>query len=131
PDERESPPEMWSPAFTLWMRACRFADCVDEVRSHIRRVLDANPFTTLRVVLECQGADVEAQFSRRFLEAVTAECQRTPTYLDRYYALQPGRANGAKRVILVVPAGARPEWVEEVEPVATVVTEPRALASGY
>jgi hypothetical protein len=52
-------------------------------------------------------------------------CQSRPTYLDRYYALQPGRPNGAKRLILLLPAGLRqsfaPGWIEEVGATATLV----------
>ena len=52
-------------------------------------------------------------------------CQANPTYLDKYFAIQPGRANGAKRLILILPVALREqlplEWVEDVGQLATVV----------
>jgi hypothetical protein len=47
-----------------------------------------------------------------------AACQARPTYLDKYYALQPGRPNGAKRLIVLLPLALREqlpsEWGEEM-----------------
>ena len=54
-----------------------------------------------------------------------AACQEQPTYLDKYYALQPGAANGAKRLIVLLPGALRGrvsrEWLEEAGALATVV----------
>jgi hypothetical protein len=56
-------------------------------------------------------------------------CQSRPTYLDRYYSLQPGRPNGAKRLVLLVPDGLRTglgeDWLEEAETFATVICQER------
>jgi hypothetical protein len=63
--------------------------------------------------------------SSRLLGEIGAACQEHPTYLDRYYALQPGRPNGAKRLIVLLPISMRdevdPEWRDETGECATVV----------
>ena len=45
--------------------------------------------------------------------------------MDRYYALQPGRPNGAKRLIVLLPAELRPllggDWIERIGADASVV----------
>jgi hypothetical protein len=59
------------------------------------------------------------------LDGLLASCQSRPTYLDRYYALQPGRPNGAKRLIVLLPLALRPhleaDWLAEIGAVATLV----------
>ncbi len=59
------------------------------------------------------------------LGELMAACQASPTYLDKYNALQPGRPNGAKRLIVLLPLALRTqlprEWGEEVGRLATVV----------
>jgi hypothetical protein len=95
----------------------------------IERVQEANPFTTLQVVLElAEGAGAEAvrrSLGPRTLEALLAACQSRPTYLDRYYALQPGRPRGAKRLVLLLPPGLCPlvgkAWFDEAGALATCV----------
>jgi hypothetical protein len=66
-----------------------------------------------------------AGLSPRVLEMLTAACQERPTYLDKFYALQPGRPNGAKRLIVLLPSRLRAmldgAWLDEVSTVATVV----------
>jgi hypothetical protein len=59
------------------------------------------------------------------LDSLTAAGFARTTYLDEYYALQPGRVNGAKRLIVVLPGSLRdqldPDWVAEISPAATLV----------
>jgi hypothetical protein len=54
--------------------------------------------------------------------------------LHRYYALQPGRPNWAKLLVLVVPSALRArldeQWVEQVGEWATVVWRGRAEDKG-
>src|SRR5262249_13266370 len=78
-------------AFTLGLRAADFDVRRREAAALVRRLLDDNPFTTLQVVLDATDQRTPAALSPRTLEALTAACQDHPTYLDRYYALQPGR----------------------------------------
>lgn len=97
-------------AFTLWLTSEDFDRRRTVAAGLIREVLADNPFTTLQVVLDCRDRlPAAATFAD-----LTAACQERPTYLDRYYALQPGGPVGAKRLV-VVPAGdAPPVWVDEV-----------------
>jgi hypothetical protein len=125
----EEPPPLRSQAFTLWLRSSDFGRHLGQAAQYIRRVFDADPFTTLQVVLEPAPATDPANVCRglpvRVLEALTAACQAAPTYLDRYYALQPGRPNGAKRLIVVLPSELRsrcPEkWKDGLGAHATLV----------
>jgi radical SAM superfamily enzyme YgiQ (UPF0313 family) len=122
-------PERRSQAFTLWLQASDFGARRREAAALIREVLDANPFTTLQVVLEPAPGVATPALPRtlipRLVEALTAVCQGRPTYLDRYYALQPGRPNGAKRLIVLLSAALRPQlpgdWLDEIGGLATVV----------
>jgi radical SAM superfamily enzyme YgiQ (UPF0313 family) len=121
-------PERRAQAFTLWLRAADFAARRPEAAALVEQVLDDNPFTTLQLVLEpAEGQEADAvlqSLSPRTVEALLAACQSRPTYLDRYYAMQPGRPGGAKRLVVVLPLALRPclgGWVEEAGDHATVV----------
>jgi radical SAM superfamily enzyme YgiQ (UPF0313 family) len=119
------PPGRRAQAFTLWLRSAKFAAGRREAAGLIRQVLADNPFTTLQVVLEPSPAAEPEAPSPGLLEELTAACHSRPTYLDRYYALQPGRANGSGRLVVLLPAGMRgrlaPERLEELGALATVV----------
>jgi radical SAM superfamily enzyme YgiQ (UPF0313 family) len=107
--------------FTLWLRSAHFDEHRQAAVRCIRQVLDANPFTTLQVILEPSShalpATLERDLSLSLFESLASACQASPTYLDRYYALQPGRTNGAKRLITLLPIHWRPlvspEWIEQ------------------
>jgi radical SAM superfamily enzyme YgiQ (UPF0313 family) len=125
-------PERRSQAFTLWLRVDDFDRHRDAAAALVRRVLDDNPFTTLQVVLE---PDAASGVSPSFLQALFAVCQERPTYLDKYYALQPGGTNGAKRLIVLLPREWRPrvsaDWLEAVGALATLAwrgADPKAEA---
>jgi radical SAM superfamily enzyme YgiQ (UPF0313 family) len=130
-DDRPPAPaaERRAQAFTLWLRSAAFDRCGRTAAGLIREVLRDNPFTTLQVVLEPAGdvdaAAVQRQFRPRLLEGLTAACQEAPTYLDKFYALQPGRANGAKRLVVLLPRGLRPrldpDWIDDAAACATLV----------
>jgi radical SAM superfamily enzyme YgiQ (UPF0313 family) len=125
----EAPPgESRAQAFTLWLRSAHFDESALAAAGLVRQVLDANPFTTLQVVLEPLNAEargIPETLSRRTLDTLSSACNARPTYLDWYYALQPGRPNGAKRLVIALPEGVHADldarWVEEVEPSATLV----------
>jgi hypothetical protein len=123
-----SPAQRRMQAFTLWLRSACFARRGPEIPRIIAEVLEANPFTTLQVVLEpteeWTAAAIRRQLGTPLLEELLAACHVRPTYLDKYYGLQPGRPNGAKRLIVLLPAELRAElgdWVEEVGSSATLV----------
>jgi radical SAM superfamily enzyme YgiQ (UPF0313 family) len=124
----ESPPlpENRAQAFTLWLRAAEFAPHRAAIVQCVQRVLADNPFTTLQVVLEPTDGEAAARgLPPRLLNDVTVACQQNPTYLDRFYALQPGRPNGAKRLVIVLPKKLRGRldraWLEAVNQEATLV----------
>jgi len=107
-------------AFTLWLRSADFQRDRGACCRWIDKLLEANPFTTLQVVLEPQGDP------RRLTPVVLGElwevCQRRPTYLDRFYALQPGRPSGAKRLVIrLADSPTDSPWLREVADLATVV----------
>jgi radical SAM superfamily enzyme YgiQ (UPF0313 family) len=116
-------------AFTLWLRSARLGRHGHAMAGLIQEILRANPFTTLQVVLEPAGEltpeAVRREVGARLLNELMAACQANPTYLDKYYALQPGRPHGAKRLVLLLPLALREqllqEWVEQVGELATVV----------
>jgi radical SAM superfamily enzyme YgiQ (UPF0313 family) len=130
-DRDEIPPfpaEQRLQACTLWLRSAAFHLRTRRVGELIRNVLDVNPFTTLQVVLEPEGVEpayVHQHLDDSWLQTLLLMCQETPTYLDKYYALQPGALNGAKRLVLLLPLALRErlavEWIERVGDSATLV----------
>jgi radical SAM superfamily enzyme YgiQ (UPF0313 family) len=128
-DQPAPPVNRRAQAFTLWLRSAQLDRHSAQIAALVREVLGANPFTTLQVVLEPQellnAAEICRQLSSRYLAALTATCQEVPTYLDKFYALQPGRANGAKRLIVLLPLRLRremrEEWIEDIGELSTLV----------
>jgi hypothetical protein len=116
-------------AFTLWLNSRDFCAQRHQAAAMIRRLLDEDPYTTLQVVLDAGSvaatADLQRTITIEGIESLWAACQARPTYLDKYYAVQPGRPNGAKRLVVVVPAELRSrlpgEWIEEVGALAALV----------
>jgi radical SAM superfamily enzyme YgiQ (UPF0313 family) len=110
-------------AFTLWLRSADFHRDRAEAAAWVARVLDEDPYTTLQVVLEPTG---DARLlTPQVLAAIYTAGQERPSYLDRVYALQPGRPIGAKRLIALLPYSQRArlgdEWVQRAGVYATLV----------
>jgi radical SAM superfamily enzyme YgiQ (UPF0313 family) len=101
-----------SQAFTLWLRGVHLPRHRAVIAGLIREVLSANPYTTLQVVVEPTGRvddrAVADALDPAFLDALLAACLENPTYLDKFYALLPGRPNGAKRLVVLLPIERRP-----------------------
>jgi radical SAM superfamily enzyme YgiQ (UPF0313 family) len=124
-----SPVERRAQVFTLWLRSERLHQHGDAIAKLIRGLLQDNPFTTLQVVVEPAGKlsseVVCREIGPSLLGALMAVCQASPTYLDKFYALQPGRINGSKRLIVLLPLSLRKQlpfaWVEAVGEAATLV----------
>jgi radical SAM superfamily enzyme YgiQ (UPF0313 family) len=116
PENSWCPADHWQ-ALTLWFQSSQFADAGERIADHIRRILAANPFTTLQIVLDASdrplSPPVEVGLSLAFLQQVVATGQQSSTYLDRYYSMQPGKAIGAKRVIVILPEDMRPGISED------------------
>jgi hypothetical protein len=121
-------------AFTLWLLSSQFHQKRIRIVELIRQILTANPFTTLQIVLEskkaCSVHGVPESLNINLLRQLLAVCQESSTYLDRYYAVQPGSTSGAKRLIVLLPATMRSmlsdSWREAAGEHATLVwqTEP-------
>jgi radical SAM superfamily enzyme YgiQ (UPF0313 family) len=128
---RPAPPpaERQAQALTLWLRSARFGQHGREAAALVCERLREAPFTTLQVVLEPAGEQtpeaVRREVSPRLLGELMAACQAAPTYLDKFYALQPGGPNGAKRLIVLLPMELRrdmgEEWIEEIGELAALV----------
>lgn len=116
-------PERKAQAFTLWFRSKFFKRHRDTMERTLLRLLEENPFTTLQVVLEPIAEP--RSLTPMLLDDLWAACMTRPTYLDRYYTMQPGRAMGAKRFILLLPGNLRrqlgPDWVDEMSEQAALV----------
>ena len=115
-------------AFTIWFTSRRFESHSARATACVQRVLNDNPFTTLQVVVDASAAClefVEGNSARQLLDAITAAGLNHPTYLDKYYALQPGRPNGAKRLVVILPGRFRDELgpgeTDEIGEIATLV----------
>jgi radical SAM superfamily enzyme YgiQ (UPF0313 family) len=129
--DRPAPPsaDCRAQAFTLWLRSAHFGHQGRTAARLIHELLRDNPFTTLQVVLEPTGElsppAVRREVGVPLLSELMAACQTTPTYLDKFYALQPGRPNGAKRLVVVLPVALRTQfpraWSGEIGNRATVV----------
>ncbi len=92
-------------AFTLWTKSSTLIAYSPRIAATIREILEANPFTTLQVVLE--SALVAKVLDEGPLNQIVEACHANPTYLDKYYSLQPGEPRGAKRIVLLIPDGQR------------------------
>ncbi len=115
-------------AFTVWFTSACFDRHAARVAACVRRVLADEPFATLQIVLDASDVKSESltqSLTPRLLDALAAAALERPTYLDKYYALQPGRTNGAKRFVVVLPGRSRddldPDWVDAIGTTAAVV----------
>jgi radical SAM superfamily enzyme YgiQ (UPF0313 family) len=129
--------------FTLWLRSSDFTAHRKRAVEYVDQILAANPFTTLQIVLEPTGDP--RRLNVQTCESILRAAFRQPTYLDRFYSVQPGRTKGAKRLIVALPPDASradekwsspsspsPEWLANLEEIATIVTlnDPRTAIVG-
>jgi hypothetical protein len=124
---RPPSPAIRAQAFTLWLRAADFREHAGRAVDLVRELLADNPFTTLQVVLEptvTSAALIHQGLPSAIPSDLLSACLKCPTYLDRFYALQPGRPNGAKRLVLLLPHRLRSEchraWLAEIGETASV-----------
>jgi hypothetical protein len=129
----EAPVEATTPspkaqAFTLWLRSRNLAVQRDMIAALLRRLLRANPFTTLQVVFDPKNSDaagVQSSLDPESLGVWLQACQEQPTYLDKYYAMHPGSPRGAKRLIVLLPFALRTQlpaaWLASWSESATLV----------
>jgi hypothetical protein len=121
-------PAAQAQAYTLWLRSADFDARRDAAAAQVRQVLAACPFTTLSVALEPTGDP--RRLTAQTLESIRREFYARPTYLDQFYAVQPGPAKGAKRQVIVLPEGGanlEEEMVSEWEEYGEVAGSVRAF----
>ncbi len=74
-----------------------------------------NPHGTFQIV--CEPTGDPSRVTAEAIEALLAAAFGSTSYLDRFYAVMPGRPKGAKRVLVVVPVAQRErlgrEWADE------------------
>jgi radical SAM superfamily enzyme YgiQ (UPF0313 family) len=138
--ERAPPPAPTTraQAFTIWLRSANLLRHRAVIGGLIRELLAANPFTTLQVVLEPTGRvddrAVNDALDPAFLNALLAACLENPTYLDKFYAILPGRTVGAKRLVVLLPldrrAASDPDRVAEAGAFASVVWRTTGSGAG-
>lgn len=117
------PPAQRRGAFELRLQASDFRPHRDESCRLIRQLLDDNPHSTLRIVLEPTGDPTTLTLS--FLQAIRTACLKEPSYLDRFYSMQLGRPKGAKHIVIRLPWSARDQagldWIDDVGQFASIV----------
>ncbi len=110
-------------AFELRLQSTDFRKHRDEACQLIRQLLDDNPHSTLRIVLEPTGDPASLKMS--FLQAIRTACLKEPSYLDRFYSMQLGRPKGAKHIVIRLPWSAREsvglDWIDDVGQFASIV----------
>jgi hypothetical protein len=125
------PPASRCGAFELRLQAADFRKHRDEACGLIRRLLEDNPHSTLRIVLEPTGDPTSLTMS--FLQAVRTACLQDPSYLDRFYSMQLGRPKGAKHIVIRLPWTARDlaglDWIDDVGQFASIVWTGEGLPS--
>ena len=76
----------------------------------------------MQIVVEPTGDPRE--ITTGFLEALRVACFAETSYLDRFYAILPGRWAGAKRLIVRLPIEVREElgleWIEQMAEFASI-----------
>ena len=86
----------WRQAFTLWLRSANFDQHCEAAARCIRQVLEANPFTTLQVVLEPFSpsfpASLERDLSQPLFETLASTAKPAPlTWIVTMHCNPAGR----------------------------------------
>jgi radical SAM superfamily enzyme YgiQ (UPF0313 family) len=117
------PAERMAQAFTVWLRGddlqARRTAAADIVAAAVER----NPHGTFQIVVEPTGDPRRVTVDA--IDALLRAAFTSTSYLDRFYAVMPGRPKGAKRIVVVVPTGERERlgraWADELGQFATIV----------
>jgi radical SAM superfamily enzyme YgiQ (UPF0313 family) len=117
------PAEQMAQAFTIRLRGDDIHAQRETAAAAVRAAVDRNPHGTFQIVVE-PTADPE-RVTPETIEALLAAAFATTSYLDRFYAVMPGRPKGAKRVLIVVSVSERErlgrDWADELGQFATIV----------
>lgn len=106
-------------AMCVWFTADNLAGHAKSIHSSLKRLLDANPHSTLQIVLEPTGDPHQLQ--PEFVEDVLSVCYQQPNYLDRYYSLNPQGMLGSKRVVIKLRDDVDDDWADAMLEAATLV----------
>lgn len=106
-------------AMAVWFTSRDFAPHRHAMEQTLVNLLQANPHSTLQVVLEPTGD--HRRIAPELVEGLLAACYRQPNYLDRYYSLNPQGLLGSKRVVIKLAEQADDRWAEAIEESATLV----------
>jgi len=117
------PAQNMAQAFTVWLRGDDLHAARSEAANIVREAVARNPHGTFQIVVEPTGDPGRA--TATLLDDLLAAALETTSYLDRFYAVMPGRPKGAKRLIVVVPQANRErlgrEWADALGERATIV----------
>ena len=123
--ERHAPPPATSmaQAFTVWLRSGDFAAHRDRAMKIVAESVRNNPHGTFQIILEPTAH--HAGLTPTVLDDLLRAALESTSYLDRFYAVMPGRPKGAKRLIVVLPQELRDElgrdWADALGELATLV----------
>ena len=106
-------------AMAVCFSATDFARHQNTMERMLKKILHANPHSTLQIVLEPRGDHRSIQPA--LLEGLLGVCYEQPNYLDRYYSLNPQGLLGSKRVVIKMAQTADDEWANAVVDSATLV----------
>lgn len=105
-------------AFQLHLQARDFDHMRPAVLALVSRLLGEDPHATLELLFEPRSTP---GISAETLDTVAAAAFASPSYLDRFYSLLPGRGRGAKRLVVLLPqAAAQCAWVNEISALADI-----------
>lgn len=117
------PTERMTQAFTVWLRGDDLDACRIQAAAAVAEAVRSNPHGTFQVILEPTGDP--RRIGVATLEALLRSAFESTSYLDRFYAVMPGRPKGAKRLIVVVPQAEREklgrDWADRLGELATIV----------
>jgi hypothetical protein len=101
-------------ALTLWFSSQDFSHHGNEMTACVRQLLADNPHSTLQMLLE--PLDHADSLTGELLEQMLEAAYASPSYLDRYYSLNPQGWLGSKRVLIKQgdEIYASDEWLDNV-----------------
>ncbi|MGC3968345.1 MAG: radical SAM protein [Pirellulales bacterium] len=115
--------ERMAQAFTVWLRGGDLHGKRHEAAAIVAEAVRLNPHGTFQIVVE-PAADPR-RVTPELLETLLRAALETTSYLDRFYAVMPGRPKGAKRLIVVAPHDRREtlgrDWADALGELATIV----------
>jgi hypothetical protein len=110
-------------AFTVWLKGRDLHEQKVAAAAAVATAVEHNPHGTFQVVVEPTGDP--RRVTPALIEALLEAAFATNSYLDRFYAVMPGRPKGAKRIVVVVPSAERerlgPAWGQTIGDYATIV----------